>query len=86
MGTDLISSSRAEIVSWSANEIQNNLSVADVSGRWPMPRTARVVLPRYPHHIVQRGHNHQVCFAAKSDYERYLATPERERGYAVTEV
>jgi len=24
---------------------------------------ARVVLPHYPHHIVQRGHNRQVIFA-----------------------
>jgi len=22
-----------------------------------MPRTGRIVLPGYPHHIVQRGHN-----------------------------
>ena len=39
-----------------------------------MPRTARVVLPAYPHHVVQRGHNQQVCFAERGDYERYLAT------------
>ena len=39
-----------------------------------MPRTARVVLPSYPHHVVQRGHNRQVVFAANGDYERYLAT------------
>jgi putative transposase len=35
---------------------------------------ARVVLPHYPHHIVQRGHNRQVIFAAPEDYERYLET------------
>jgi putative transposase len=39
-----------------------------------MPTTARVVLPAFPHHVVQRGHNRQVVFAANSDYERYLAT------------
>jgi putative transposase len=39
-----------------------------------MPRTARVVLPAYPHHVVQRGHNLQVCFADSADYARYLAT------------
>jgi REP-associated tyrosine transposase len=39
-----------------------------------MPRTARVVLPTYPHHVVQRGHNQQVCFANGGDYERYLKT------------
>lgn len=45
-----------------------------------MPRTARVVLPRYPHHVVQRGHNQQVCFAARGDYERYLATLAEFKG------
>lgn len=39
-----------------------------------MPRMGRVVLPHYPHHIVQRGHNRQATFAEQSDYERYLAT------------
>ena len=42
--------------------------------RWPVPRIARVVLPAYPHHVVQRGHNQEVCFADDADYERYLAT------------
>lgn len=39
-----------------------------------MPRTARVVLPAYPHHVIQRGHNQEACFADSADYERYLAT------------
>lgn len=39
-----------------------------------MPRMARVVLPMYPHHVVQRGHNRQVVFAAPADYRRYLDT------------
>ena len=39
-----------------------------------MPRVGRVVLPNYPHHIVQRGHNRQVVFAASCDYEYYLET------------
>jgi putative transposase len=38
-----------------------------------MPRTGRIVLPHYPHHIVQRGHNRQVVFAEPADYERYLS-------------
>ena len=38
-----------------------------------MPRVGRVVLPDYPHHVVQRGHNRQVVFAAAEDYERYLS-------------
>ena len=33
-----------------------------------MPRTARVILPGYPHHIVQRGHNGRVVFAEPRDY------------------
>lgn len=37
-----------------------------------MPRMGRVVLPNYPHHVVQRGHNRQVVFAAEEDYRRYL--------------
>lgn len=39
-----------------------------------MPRTGRVVLPGYPHHIVQRGHNRQVVFAEDCDYQYYLDT------------
>lgn len=31
-----------------------------------MPRLGRVVLPNYPHHVVQRGHNRQVVFAVKT--------------------
>ncbi len=39
-----------------------------------MPRTGRVVLPEYPHHVVQREHNRQVVFAEARDYRRYLET------------
>jgi putative transposase len=37
-----------------------------------MPRMGRVVLPNYPHHIVQRGHNRQIVFAGQEDFEYYL--------------
>lgn len=37
-----------------------------------MPRVGRVVLPDYPHHIVQRGHNRQVVFAQESDFSVYI--------------
>lgn len=37
-----------------------------------MPRASRIVLPNYPHHIIQRGHNRQVVFASKEDYLYYL--------------
>ncbi len=37
-----------------------------------MPRMGRLVLPNYPLHVVQRGHNRQVVFAVAEDYQRYL--------------
>ena len=37
-----------------------------------MPRTARIVLPNYPHHIIQRGHNRQTVFAGEDDFRYYL--------------
>jgi REP element-mobilizing transposase RayT len=39
-----------------------------------MPRMGRIVLPYYPHHIIQRGHNRRVVFAEPRDLERYLGT------------
>ncbi|MGH8557140.1 MAG: transposase [Methylococcales bacterium] len=45
-----------------------------------MPRVGRVVLPNYPHHIVQRGHNRQVVFAGDQDFEYYLETLSQMRG------
>ena len=38
-----------------------------------MPRTARVVLAGYPHHVTQRGNNRQDVFLAPEDRRRYLA-------------
>jgi putative transposase len=37
-----------------------------------MSRTARVVLPDYPHHVIQRGHNRQTVFFEEGDYTHYL--------------
>lgn len=37
-----------------------------------MPRKARIVIPGFPHHVVQRGHNRQTTFAEAADYGRYL--------------
>jgi len=37
-----------------------------------MPRKARVVLPNYPHHVVQRGYNRQAVFIEETDYLYYL--------------
>lgn len=39
-----------------------------------MPRTGRVLVPNHAHHIVQRGHNRQVVFAERHDYQYYLNT------------
>lgn len=39
-----------------------------------MPRTRRIVVPDYPHHIVQRGHNREAVFASAADYRAYLET------------
>ena len=41
-----------------------------------MPRLGRVVVPNFPHHVVQRGHNKQVVFAEEADYRYYLRTLE----------
>ncbi|MBN1353729.1 MAG: transposase, partial [Candidatus Omnitrophica bacterium] len=37
-----------------------------------MPRIARIVVPQYPHHVVQRGNRRQRTFFNDSDYEEYL--------------
>lgn len=38
-----------------------------------MPRKARVLVPRYLHHIVQRGHNRKAVFVTDNDYLYYLS-------------
>ncbi len=37
-----------------------------------MPRQGRVVLPNWPHHVIQRGHNKQTVFHAEEEYAAYL--------------
>lgn len=37
-----------------------------------MPRTARLVIPNHPHHIIHRGHNRQPVFVSDDDYRYYL--------------
>ena len=37
-----------------------------------MPRMARLVVPRYPHHVTQRGSRRQRTFFDESDYSNYL--------------
>jgi putative transposase len=49
-----------------------------------LPRMGRVVVPSYPHHVVQRGHNRQVVFAEAADFSYCLqALAEFKAGYAV---
>ena len=37
-----------------------------------MARLARIVIPNYPHHIVQRGNRRQDVFFNQDDYQQYL--------------
>jgi len=37
-----------------------------------MPRSPRIVLPGYPHHVVHRGHNRREIFKTPGDYSSYL--------------
>lgn len=49
-----------------------------------MPRMARVVVPKYPHSVVERGHNRQVVIAEPADFEYHLETlAEFKAEYAV---
>jgi putative transposase len=43
-----------------------------------MPRRARQVVVGTPVHIIQRGHNRQVCFFADADYRFYLRQLEEQ--------
>jgi REP element-mobilizing transposase RayT len=37
-----------------------------------MPRQARVIVPGFPHHIVQRGHHRQPVFVELRDFEKQI--------------
>lgn len=39
-----------------------------------MPRMARIALPNFPHHLVQRGHDRQDIFYSQADRMAYLET------------
>ena len=49
---------------------QSQTFMADNTGR--MPRRARIVIPRVPVHLIQRGHNRRACFLDEEDFEYYL--------------
>ena len=42
-----------------------------------MPRTGRIVLPNYPHHVYQRGHDRNIVFVCDADYQYYLSNLSR---------
>ena len=51
-----------------------------------MARTARLAVPGYPHHLIQRGNNRQPVFLDEEDRGRYLAMLRdvlREQGVAL---
>jgi putative transposase len=41
-----------------------------------MPRTARIVVPKYPYHVTQRGNYRQEIFQDKEDQDKYLSWME----------
>lgn len=49
-----------------------------------MARQPRLILPKQPHHIVQRGNDRQLIFREPEDYERFLGwLKEASRSYRV---
>jgi putative transposase len=51
-----------------------------------MPRTARVVIPGVPHHVIQRGNRRQKTFFQLFDYHSYLSIAAEEFAAAGVEV
>ncbi len=37
-----------------------------------MPRMAMLVVPKYPHHVTQRGNRRQQVFFSDGDYQTYI--------------
>jgi putative transposase len=51
-----------------------------------MPRTARLVVPGYPHHVTQRGSRKQQTFFCDDDYLQYLALLSQHLADAQAEI
>lgn len=50
-----------------------------------MPRRARMYVPGYPYHIVQRGNNREACFVEPDNYQYYLKLwKDNSRRYGVS--
>lgn len=45
-----------------------------------MPRQARIVIPKFPHHVTQRGNNRQDIFFVDEDRRFYLETLGQQAG------
>ena len=43
----------------------------------------RIVLPKFSHHIMQRGRNRQFVFAEDAEYVRYLETLKEFKSQSV---
>jgi putative transposase len=51
-----------------------------------MPRIARVVVPKYPHHVTQRGNRRQTVFFSAEDYATYIELLANARDNAGVEI
>jgi putative transposase len=51
-----------------------------------MPRMARVVVPKYPHHVTQRGNRRQTVFFSAEDYATYIEFLANARDNAGVEI
>lgn len=51
-----------------------------------MPRSARVVIPGMPHHVIQRGNRRQPTFFSSEDYRTYLGIAAETFAAAKVEV
>ncbi|GMR21305.1 MAG: hypothetical protein BMS9Abin36_1905 [Gammaproteobacteria bacterium] len=51
-----------------------------------MPRKAKLLVPRCPHHIVQRGHNRQALFLSDEGYQCYLDKTRILISFTVTSI
>ena len=45
-----------------------------------MPRIARIVIPHYPHHVIQRGNRRERVFFNDEDYIFYKNLRKRKPG------
>ena len=51
-----------------------------------MSRMARIVVPNYPHHVVQRGNRRQKTFFCEADYRFYINLVSESSQHTGTEV